>query len=68
MARRNYTKFGTVLEFVTDRSQEGSQFVSGFGGIGGCCAIEWNWRRGGDDEDDGADDRFEAVSDDDDFF
>ena len=28
-------KFGCVLEFVTDKSQEGSQFCRGFGGIGG---------------------------------
>lgn len=26
---------GAVLEIVTDKSQEGSQFVRGFGGIGG---------------------------------
>jgi len=26
---------GATLEFVTNRSQEGSQFVKGFGGIGG---------------------------------
>jgi len=31
----NYKKFGCTLEFVTDRSQEGSQFCRGFGGIGG---------------------------------
>ncbi|KAI9168332.1 translation termination factor eRF1 [Blastocladiella emersonii ATCC 22665] len=31
----NYKDFGTQLEFVTNRSQEGSQFVRGFGGIGG---------------------------------
>lgn len=31
----NYKKFGSTLEIVTDRSQEGSQFVKGFGGIGG---------------------------------
>jgi len=30
-----YKKFGANLEFVTDRSQEGSQFCKGFGGIGG---------------------------------
>jgi len=30
----NYKKFGCTLQFVTDRSQEGSQFVKGFGGIG----------------------------------
>lgn len=31
----NYKKFGCNLEFVTDRSGEGTQFVKGFGGIGG---------------------------------
>lgn len=31
----NYKSFGTTLEIITDRSQEGSQFVRGFGGIGG---------------------------------
>jgi peptide chain release factor subunit 1 len=31
----NYKTFGTTLEFVTNRSQEGSQFCRGFGGIGG---------------------------------
>jgi len=31
----NYKKYGCSLQFVTDRSQEGMQFVKGFGGIGG---------------------------------
>ena len=31
----NYASFGAHLEIVTDRSQEGSQFCQGFGGIGG---------------------------------
>lgn len=31
----NYKNFGCNLEFVTDRSGEGTQFVKGFGGIGG---------------------------------
>jgi peptide chain release factor subunit 1 len=31
----NYKSFGANLEFITDRSQEGSQFCRGFGGIGG---------------------------------
>ena len=31
----NYKTFGAALEIVTDRSQEGSQFCKGFGGIGG---------------------------------
>jgi peptide chain release factor subunit 1 len=30
-----YKNYGAKLEFVTDRSQEGAQFVKGFGGIGG---------------------------------
>jgi len=31
----NYKNFGCKLEFVTDRSGEGTQFAKGFGGIGG---------------------------------
>lgn len=31
----NYKNFGCNLEYVTDRSSEGTQFVRGFGGIGG---------------------------------
>ncbi|CAE7785531.1 ERF1 [Symbiodinium sp. CCMP2592] len=31
----NYKNYGTKLEFISDRSQEGNQFVKGFGGIGG---------------------------------
>lgn len=31
----NYQKFGAELEFVTNKSPEGFQFVQGFGGIGG---------------------------------
>jgi len=31
----HYKDFGAILEIVTDRSQEGSQFCKGFGGIGG---------------------------------
>ncbi|KNC95810.1 eukaryotic peptide chain release factor subunit 1 [Spizellomyces punctatus DAOM BR117] len=30
-----YKDFGATLEYITNRSQEGSQFVKGFGGIGG---------------------------------
>lgn len=32
---QNYKKFGAHLDLVTDRTAEGSQFVKGFGGIGG---------------------------------
>jgi hypothetical protein len=30
----NYKKFGANLQFVTNKSQQGAQFVKGFGGIG----------------------------------
>ncbi|EPY27791.1 peptide chain release factor subunit 1 [Strigomonas culicis] len=32
---QNYQKFGCTLELISDRCQEGTQFVRGFGGIGG---------------------------------
>lgn len=31
----NYKTYGASLEFITNRSQEGSQFEKGFGGLGG---------------------------------
>lgn len=31
----NYSRFGAELEFVTNKSPEGFQFVQGFGGMGG---------------------------------
>ncbi|KAK4337112.1 hypothetical protein RND71_043430 [Anisodus tanguticus] len=31
----NYKNYGATLEIISDRSQEGSQFVSGFNGMGG---------------------------------
>eukprot|EP01087_Luapelamoeba_hula_P000326 TRINITY_DN1021_c0_g1_i1.p1 TRINITY_DN1021_c0_g1~~TRINITY_DN1021_c0_g1_i1.p1 ORF type:complete len:465 (+),score=114.09 TRINITY_DN1021_c0_g1_i1:139-1533(+) len=31
----NYKDFGCKLEFITNKSQEGAQFVRGFGGVGG---------------------------------
>ena len=31
----NYKKYGCKLELVTQKSQEGTQFYRGFGGIGG---------------------------------
>merc|ERR1712125_159096 len=35
----NYKNYGCNLEFITDRSGEGMQFVKGFGGIGG--VLRW---------------------------
>jgi peptide chain release factor subunit 1 len=37
-----YKNFGCSLEFITDRSEEGSQFVRGFGGIGGILRYQVN--------------------------
>jgi len=37
---QNYKNFGATLHFVTDKSQEGSQFCKGFGGIGGLLRYE----------------------------
>jgi len=39
----NYTNYGAKLEFVTDRSQEGMQFVKGFGGVGGLLRYKLNF-------------------------
>ncbi|KAI9486520.1 MAG: eukaryotic peptide chain release factor subunit 1 [Benjaminiella poitrasii] len=40
-----YKEFGANLEIVTDRSQEGSQFVRGFGGIGGLLRYRVNFEQ-----------------------
>lgn len=37
-----YKNFGAKLEFISDRSQEGAQFVRGFGGIGGFLRYQVN--------------------------
>ncbi|KAG8868805.1 Polypeptide release factor (eRF1) in translation termination [Tulasnella sp. 331] len=49
-----YRDFGAKLEFVTNRSQEGSQFVKGFGGIGGILRykVDFTAIGGGDEEED----------------
>jgi len=39
----NFKKFGCSLEIVTNKSQEGSQFVKGFGGIGGLLRYRVNF-------------------------
>ncbi|KAL5111908.1 Eukaryotic peptide chain release factor subunit 1 [Taenia crassiceps] len=46
----NYRSFGAILEIVTDKSQEGSQFVRGFGGIGGILRYQVDFQHlaGGD--------------------
>lgn len=39
-----YKNFGCTLEFVTNKSQEGSQFCRGFGGIGGLLRYQLDMR------------------------
>lgn len=48
----NYREYGTTLEFVTDRSQEGAQFVRGFGGIGAILRYKVNFEQLVDESDD----------------
>mmetsp|Transcript_65375 Transcript_65375/g.206581 ORF Transcript_65375/g.206581 Transcript_65375/m.206581 type:complete len:397 (+) Transcript_65375:727-1917(+) len=57
-----YKKFGCTLEFITNRSQEGSQFCRGFGGIGGILRYSVDLREFEVDEDD-----WDMYSDDDVF-
>ena len=51
----SYKKFGCQLEFVTNKSQEGSQFCRGFGGIGGLLrySVDLTQFEGALDDDDG---------------
>ncbi|KAI9593745.1 peptide chain release factor eRF1/aRF1 [Syncephalis fuscata] len=48
----HYKEFGAELEFVTNRSQEGAQFVKGFGGIGGLLRYKVNFEQMEYDSDD----------------
>lgn len=45
----NYKEFGAALEFVSDRSSEGNQFVKGFGGIGAMLRYKLNFEQLADD-------------------
>jgi peptide chain release factor subunit 1 len=53
-----YQDFGATLEFVSDRSSEGNQFVKGFGGIGAILRYQLNFEQlnADDDEDEFYDD------------
>lgn len=48
----NYKNFGATLEFVTNRSQEGSQFVKGFGGVGGILRYKVDFMEHGYEDED----------------
>lgn len=41
----NYKNYGAELEFVTDKSSEGAQFVQGFGGIGAILRYKVNFEQ-----------------------
>ncbi|KAL9125773.1 MAG: hypothetical protein Q9217_005076 [Psora testacea] len=41
----HYKDFGAALEFVSDRSSEGNQFVKGFGGIGAILRYKVNFEQ-----------------------
>mmetsp|Transcript_22008 Transcript_22008/g.32147 ORF Transcript_22008/g.32147 Transcript_22008/m.32147 type:complete len:165 (-) Transcript_22008:45-539(-) len=64
----NYKNFGANLEYVTDRSGEGTQFVKGFGGIGGILRwkVDFVELSGYDEEvdNDGSDEESDAAEDD----
>jgi peptide chain release factor subunit 1 len=47
-----YRDFGATLEFVSDRSSEGNQFVKGFGGIGAMLRYKVNFEQLADYSDD----------------
>lgn len=51
-----YRDFGATLEFVSDRSSEGNQFVKGFGGIGAILRYKLNF------------DQLNDVDDEDEFY
>jgi peptide chain release factor subunit 1 len=61
----NYQKFGCKLEFVTNRSQEGSQFCKGFGGVGGFLRYRCDFLQ--QDVFEGMDDKAPDTSSDDDY-
>jgi len=63
----NYTKFGATLEFITDYSHEGSQFVTGFSGVGGLLRwkVDFEEYVPEEQEDDDQNDKFEYVEDED---
>ncbi|CAI4055645.1 translation termination factor eRF1 SKDI_02G2540 [Saccharomyces kudriavzevii IFO 1802] len=48
----NYKNFGAILEFITDKSSEGAQFVTGFGGIGAMLRYKVNFEQLADEDED----------------
>ena len=48
----HYKEYGANLEFITDKSSEGAQFVTGFGGIGALLRYKVNFEQLAEDSDD----------------
>lgn len=48
----NYKNYGATLEFITDKSSEGAQFVTGFGGIGAILRYKVNFEQLADESED----------------
>ena len=48
----NYKSYGATLEFITNKSSEGAQFVTGFGGIGALLRYKVNFEQLAEDSDD----------------
>ncbi|GMG28841.1 unnamed protein product [Ambrosiozyma monospora] len=48
----HYKDYGATVEFVTDRSSEGAQFVKGFGGIGALLRYKVNFEQLASDSED----------------
>lgn len=59
----NYKNYGAELDFVTDKSSEGAQFVQGFGGIGAILRYKVNFEQLADESSED-----EYYDDDDDSF
>ncbi|CCH61654.1 hypothetical protein TBLA_0F01110 [Henningerozyma blattae CBS 6284] len=60
----SYKDYGATLEFITNKSSEGAQFVTGFGGIGGILRYKVNFEQLIEDsEDEYYDDDDEVESD-----
>lgn len=64
----NYKQYGCNLEYVTDRSGEGTQFVKGFGGMGGILRWKVDFvEMSAYEEQDGEEDSDDDSDDDDDY-
>jgi peptide chain release factor subunit 1 len=59
----NYTNYGSKLEFISDKSPEGFQFVNGFGGIGGFLRFKIDAQEDGYDKNDVGGEDFDPDED-----